>query len=118
MANFNNNMIIKVSPTGNGEVFVSLPGRGSSHLIFKDGALYALSRAGNRLYKVSLSGDISLIAGTGTSNNDDGSGEVASFYIPNGIGVSPDGSKIYVVSRVLGTGTPLNPVVVRVIELK
>lgn len=118
VANFNNNTIVKVSPNGNAEIFVSLPGRGNSHLIFKDGVIYALSRAGNRLYKVSLSGEISLIAGTGASGNDDGSGEVASFYIPNGIGVNREGSQIYVVSRVVGTGTPLNPVVVRVVELK
>ncbi len=117
-ANFSNGNVIKVSPDAQAEIFVTIPGGSNAHLVFKDEVIYVLSRSGNRLYKVNLEGEISLIAGTGSRGNDDGSGEVATFYIPNGIGVSPDGSKIYVVSRLLGEGTPLNPVLVRVVELK
>lgn len=117
-ANFSNGNVIKVSPDAQAETFVTIPGGSNAHLIFKNDVIYVLSRSGNRLYRVSLDGEIALIAGTGSRGNDDGSGEEATFYIPNGIGVSPDGNKIYVVSRLLGEGTPLNPVLVRVIELK
>ncbi len=117
-ANFNNSDVVKISPDGTAELLVSLPGRSNAHLTFANGVLYVLSRSGNRLYEVTLAGEVSVIAGTGSSGNIDGSGEVTSFSVPNGIDVSPDGSKIYVTSGVPGEGTQLNPVLVRVVELK
>ncbi len=118
VANFQNSSIVKITPDGTPEVLVRLPANNNSHLVYANGVLYALSRGGNKLYEVTLDGEVSIIAGTGEAGNDDGDGNVASFYIPNGIGISPDGKKIYVVSRLVGEGTPLNPVLVRVIELK
>ncbi len=118
VANFGNGNIVKVTPDGTPEIFATLPGNNNSHLVFANNVIYALSRSGNKLYELTLEGEISLIAGTGTSGNDDGDGNVATFYIPNGIGISPDGNKIYVVSRLVGQGSPLNPVVVRVIQEK
>ena len=117
-ANFNNSDVIKISPDGTAEFLVSLPGNSNAHLVFANNVLYVLSRSGNRLYEVTLEGEVSVIAGTGSSGNVDGSGEVASFFVPNGIDVSPDGSKIYVTSGIPGQGTQLNPVLVRVVELK
>ncbi len=117
-ANFNNGRVIKVSPDKTVEVFAIIPGGNNAHLVFSDGVIYVLSRQGNQLYQLDLDGTVTLIAGTGSPGNVDGSGEQASFFIPNGIGVSPDGTKIYVVSRVVGTGSPLNPVLVRVVSLK
>ncbi len=117
-ANFNNGNIIKISPDTEAQVFATIPGNSNAHLVFRDNNIYVLSRGGNRLYRVNLDGEVTLIAGTGSAGNDDGSGDEASFNIPNGIGVSLKGGKIYVVSRVVGSGTPLNPVLVRVIELK
>lgn len=118
IANFQDSNIIKINTAGNVELLATLPGGGNSHLVYGNGVLYALSRAGNRLYEVTLTGEVSVIAGTGQIGNDDGSGEEATFYIPNGIDLSPDDSKIYVVSRLVGSGSDLNPVVVRVIEKK
>ncbi|MEO9967912.1 MAG: hypothetical protein ABJF11_19120 [Reichenbachiella sp.] len=118
VANFNNSSIIKIAPDASLEVFATLPGNNNSHLVFGNGVIYALSRGNDRLYEVTLDGEISVIAGNDEIGNVDGSGEEATFFIPNGIGISNDGSKIYVVSRLVGVGTPLNPVVVRVIEKK
>ena len=67
---------------------------------------------------VDMLGVVSLIAGTGAVGNTDGEGTLAEFYIPNGIALSNDGSKIYIISRLVGVGPPLNPVIVRVIEKK
>ena len=117
-ANFSDGNIIKISPAGNAEVFVTLPGNSNSHLTFGNGVLYALSRGGHRLYEVTLSRGVSLLAGNTQRGNNDGSGDVATFSIPNGIGLSPDGTKIYVTSRIADTGTSLNPVLVRVVEKK
>ncbi len=118
VANFSNSSIVKVTPDGTPTVLARLPGSNNSHLVYGNGVLYALSRGGNKLYEVTLDGEVSIIAGTGAAGNEDGDGNVASFFIPNGIGISPDGSKIYVVSRLVNEGSPLNPVVVRVIQLK
>lgn len=115
-ANFNNGDVIKITPDGSPEVLATLPGDNNAHLVYHDGVIYVLGRRDNRLYRLSLEGEVTVIAGTGESGNEDGSGEEASFYIPNGIGISPDGSKIYVISRVFGEGPPLNPVLVRVVE--
>ncbi len=118
VANFGNADIIKVTPDGSAELFATLPGGGNSHLVFGNGVIYALSRGGNLLYEVTLTGEVSVIAGTGIDGNIDGSGEIASFFIPNGIGLSKDGTKIYVVSRLVGQGSPSNPVLVRVVKAK
>ncbi|MCR9253364.1 MAG: hypothetical protein NXI20_23320 [bacterium] len=119
VANFSNGNVLKIAPDGTDEVLAVLPGNSNSHLVF-DGTdlIYALSRGGNKLYEITLEGEVSLIAGTGSDGNKDGNAKKATFHIPNGIGVSNDGSKIYVVSRIVGTGSPLNPVVVRVITRK
>ena len=116
-ANFNNGNVIKIQADGTTEVFATIPGAGNSHIVFGNNLIYVLSRSGNKLYEVTLSGEISVIAGTGASGNDDGLGNEASFFIPNGLGISNNGSELYVVSRLVGTGPPLNPVVVRVVTL-
>ncbi len=118
VANFGNSNILKITPSGEVSILASLPGTNNSHLVYSNGVIYALSRGANRLYEVTLQGEVSVIAGTSPAGNLDGDGNVASFFIPNGIDVSPDGSKIYVVSRVVGQGSPLNPVLVRVVQLK
>lgn len=118
VANFNNSNILKITLDGTVEIFATLPGNNNSHLVFGNGVIYALSRGLNKLYEITIAGEVSIIAGSGESGNLDGSGETASFFIPNGIGISNDGNKIYIVSRLVGVGPPLNPVVVRVIEKK
>ncbi len=117
-ANFNDGRIIKINPDASLEILATLPGGNNAHIAFKNGGLYVLSRGGHQLYRVSLDGVVTLIAGSGSAGNEDGSGELASFNIPNGIDLSPDGGRIYITSRLVGEGTPLNPVIVRVIELK
>jgi len=116
-ANFGNGDVIKIASDGTNEVFANIPGRGNSHIVYGNDLIYVLSRSGNKLYEVTLTGEVSVIAGTGAPGNDDGTGDQASFFIPNGLGISNDGSELYVVSRLVGVGTPLNPVVVRVISL-
>ncbi len=118
VANFGNSAVTRIKPDSNLESLASIPGGGNAHITYGNGVLYVLSRGGNRLYELTLDGELSLIAGTGCAGNDDGSGEEATFFIPNGIGLSNDGTKIYVVSRLVGEGSPLNPVVVRVVQLK
>ncbi len=116
--NFNNGDILKVTPSGDISILASLPGNSAAHIDYINGELYVVARNANQLYKSDLNGNLSLLAGSGTGGNTDGDGSSAEFNIPNGLAVSKDGSKIYMIDRVRGVGTPLNPVTVRVIEKK
>ncbi len=116
-SNFNDGLVVKVDPNGVASQFANIPGGSNAHITYGNGVLYVLSR-GNKVYEITLDGTISVLAGTGDHGNDDGDGDQATFSLPNGIDLSPDGSKIYVTSKVVGQGTQLNPVVVRVVQLK
>ena len=118
VSNFSDPNVIKISPDGNAETFASIPGGGNAHIAFGNDVLFVVARAGGRVYEITLDGVVSVIAGTGEDGNDDGDGQDASFFVPNGIDVSNDGQTIYVTSRVVDDGLPLNPVLVRTIRSK
>ncbi len=50
-----------------------------------DGNLYVAAAGNNRVRRVSLTGEVVTIAGTGSAGTTDGSGEVATLYNPYGI---------------------------------
>ncbi len=60
---------------------------GLSGIVFDSysNALYATDSANNRIRRVSLTGDVSTIAGTFASGTTDGPGNTASFTVPKGI---------------------------------
>ncbi|MEQ9425338.1 MAG: SMP-30/gluconolactonase/LRE family protein [Cyclobacteriaceae bacterium] len=115
--NFNNGKVFKITPNGVLSEFAVVPGTGNAHITFVNGKLYVVSRGAAMIYELTLDGTLTHIAGTGEVGNEDGPALEATFFIPNGITHSPDGSKLYVISRVLNQGSPLNPVLVRVINL-
>ncbi len=115
--NFNNGAVLKITPDGTISQFATIPGGSNAHITFANNRFYVVARSANRIYEVSKEGEVTLIAGAGPAGNNDGTSAEATFFIPNGIAASPDGKKLYVVSRVVGTGPPLNPVLVRVIDL-
>ncbi len=116
--NFSNGLVLKVAPDGSSvSRFADLPGDSNAHITFANGRLYVVARSVGQVYEVSLTGEITLIAGTAEAGNEDGPALESSFFIPNGIEASPDGTKLYVTSRVVGEGSLLNPVLVRVINL-
>ncbi len=115
--NFSDNRVLKITPEGDISEVVRLPGNSNAHLEFWEDKLYVVGRQRGQIFEVDLEGNVKLIAGTGVAGDEDGDGNVAQFYIPNGIALSPDGQKIYIIDRVRAlTGGNLNPVVVRVIE--
>ena len=63
-----------------------------------------------------MNGDIRLLAGTGTTGNADGDALETTWFIPNGIGISPSGTELYINDKVVGQGSELNPIVVRMIS--
>jgi len=81
-----------------------------------DNSLVVTELMGHRIRRVTLDGRVSLIAGTGTAGDTDGSGDVAQFRQPSGVAVGNDGT-IYVsealghrIRKIVLTGSdPTNP---------
>lgn len=65
----------------------------TSHLVYLDGSLFIASRGAFVVYRYELAtGDIEVIAGDATPNDQDGRGSEASFGRPNAIAIGPDGA--------------------------
>jgi len=115
-SNFNNGQVIKITPAGVVSLVANIPGGNNGHIIFGNGRLYVVARGANQIYEVTLSGSVKLLAGTGTAGNRDGDALQSSWFIPNGIGISPSGTELYINDKIVGKGTDLHPAVVRVIS--
>jgi len=121
--NFGNGNIIKITPDKQVSILATLPGGKCGHLTYFEGVLYVVARCAHKIYKVTLEGDTTLIAGSGVRGNDDGPGHLASFNHPNGIEARRDGGNtiLYVNDATSLTGNcttvPLNPVVLRKITI-
>jgi len=121
--NFNNGNIVKVTPDKQVSVLVTLPGGRCGHLTYFEGYLYVAARCAQKIYRVTLDGDTTLIAGSGERGNDDGPALQASFNHPNGIEAIRDGENVvlYINDATSLSGdcltVPLNPVVVRKITI-
>jgi hypothetical protein len=80
--------------------------------------LYVVSNASHQAFEVTLDGEVTLIAGSGTRGRADGPLLQAQFSLPNGVGLSPDGSLLYVNdSESLSNNNDIAPNVIRVIPL-
>ena len=116
-ANFSNGNVVKITPQGEASVLVTLPGQGSGngHLTFANGRLYVNNWLG-RVYEVMLDGQSRVLAGTGEQGTQDGPGDQATFYHPNGISASVTGDTLYInQSTQIVSGPQLHPNVVRMI---
>ena len=96
VADANNNRIRKIDPTGNVTTFAGSgstynygPGNDfyypSSVTTDAYGNVYVADALNNRVRKVTPSGQITTIAGSGSNGHSDGTGTAASFYNPRGV---------------------------------
>ncbi|MCB9898686.1 MAG: tetratricopeptide repeat protein [Planctomycetes bacterium] len=105
VCNFNDGCVLSVDRhTGEQHFVAELPGGGNGHLAWSDGALSVTDRKGQRILRVTPAGEVSVVAGSGTQGTADGDGAQATFSLPNGIAVSPDGKTLWVNDN-LGVGT-------------
>jgi sugar lactone lactonase YvrE len=128
--NFNNGRIYKIDPQGQIALLATTPGStfrpsgGNGHIVYGNGRMYLTSNANSQIFEMTLDGQLSVLAGSGALGNQDGSAEQATFSLPNGIAISPDGRYLYVNSAqytapgaLNGNTFQLNPSLVRVIDL-
>jgi len=130
VVNFNDGKIFIIDPQGQiallattpGSVF--RPGGGNGHIVYGNGRMYLTSNAYSQIFEMTLDGQLSVLAGSGTLGTQDGPADQATFSLPNGIAISQDGRFLYVNSAeysttgaLNGLTFPLNPSLVRVIDL-
>lgn len=96
VANFSNGLVNKVTPDGAVSQLANVPGNNNGHLVFDGEQLYVVSRGGQKVYTLSLEGELNEFAGTGQRGHDDGPVVEASFSIPFGIDMNPNGNILYI----------------------
>lgn len=108
VANFNTNDIISIDSVGHASVAYTINSGGAdgnAHLALAKGTLYVTRIKDNQLYKVTPSGDISVVAGNGSNGNKDGAGSEATFLAPNGIVADASGRVLYLNTLNKGWGS-------------
>lgn len=123
--NFGNGNVLKIDTNGLVSQLAFIPGGNAypqgnnGHLTYANGVLYVVGRGGNQIWKVTLDGNTTLIAGTGVRGQQDGPALESTWSTPNGIRASNSGDTLYINDAVPLSGPELNPIVVRrIIGLK
>lgn len=123
VSNFGNGSVIKITPQGTPSFFANIPGNNNGHIAYSaaHNALFVNSHGSSNVYKLTLDGDRTLVAGTGVRGNKDGMVNEATFSRPNGVALTPSGDTLYLnssiptVDNLAANIRPLNPSVVRMI---
>lgn len=102
VANYVNGVIFKVTPAGVATAFADLGNAGvaytpiTSYLTIFDNSIFATGLFANRIYKITLAGQVSILAGTGEAGSTDGKLSEATFAGPNGIVADSFKSVLYI----------------------
>ena len=96
VVNFSDGNVLELAKDGTASVHANIPGPGLGHIAFAQGSLYVTAFQSHRIYRVSLDGDVDLVAGSATPGEVDGAPADARFIFPNGIAVAPSGDRLFV----------------------
>lgn len=83
------------------ELFATVPGPGPwriGHILYAKGRLFATGLASNRIFEIDMTGNVSVLAGSGELGRADGSGPEASFSFPVSLHLTADGTSLFVLS--------------------
>lgn len=111
VGNFTTGEILSIDESGNVSSIASIPAVIANYVIayitFFEGHIYATGYGSNKIYKVSLDGDVVEFAGNGTRVSVDGKLAEASFMTPNGITVDKSRRLLYISQNGNGTDAAL-----------
>ena len=95
IANYTDGKIFSVSPAG---VFTSVAQINGiiGFIEYANGYIYATGFNTHKIYKITLNGQISVLAGTGATGQANGPAASATFNGPNGIVASPGGDSLFI----------------------
>ncbi len=118
-SNFFDGNVVRVSEEGEVSVLATLPGNNNGHLVFAQNRLVVVARSAHQIYEVSLSGEVTLLAGSGEKGNADGALLEASFCYPNDIVLGNEPGVFYLneVADPTSVGRKLAPTRIRRVEL-
>ena len=103
VANWNDRRIIKINPQREVTILAEIPGsKGEfiAHLVYHDANLYVAGTNTGRIFKVSLSGEVTTFTGMGKQGYKDGKITEAMFGFVNGLALHPNGNDLYVLEIV------------------
>lgn len=116
VGNFSTGDILKISPDQSIEVLATIPTVQEQvvigYITYLAGTIFATAPGEHVIYRVSMSGEAKIFAGSGIQESTDGTLMEASFDTPNGITADPKRKVLYVTE-----GGP-NGAALRVIKLK
>ncbi len=96
-ANFDNNTLQRIKPTGEVSVFATLTGSpNSGYLVRADSGFYVAGAHGHDLFWVDFVGRVSHMSGSHSAGLYDGPLDSARFQFPNGMALSPTGDTLLV----------------------
>ena len=95
IANYTDGKIFSVSPAG---VFTSIAQINGiiGFIEYANGYIYATGLDVNKIFKITLDGQVTVLAGTGATGQVNGPAASATFNGPNGIVASPGGDSLYI----------------------
>ena len=100
VANFNNGNIYRIFNGGDSIArLASVPfatGWGIGFITYASGYLYATGIGVHKIFRISLTGEVSILAGSGAVGTIDGAGQTAKFNRPNGITTNAAQDKLFI----------------------
>lgn len=96
VANFSNSNVIKIDSQGTPSIFASFAGNNNGHITFFEDNLYVVARAANRIFRLDLEGNSTVIAGSGARGHTEGPALEAGLSLPNDLMFSADGQFLYI----------------------
>ncbi|MEC3907638.1 hypothetical protein VOI54_11455 [Tamlana sp. 2201CG12-4] len=101
VGNWNDGKILLVKKDRSVSEIIDISGE-IGRMAFGNNKIYVTSNSEHLIYEISLTGDITKTIGMGGKGEIDGSGSIATFSNPNGIGISYDAKVLYISSRTGG----------------
>lgn len=111
VSNFSSGAIYTISQdkkvTKLAQIEAVYPGYVLGYITYHQGWVYATGYGSNKIYAISLSGEVNELAGTGKRESNAGTAELASFMTPNGIEVDPQQNRLIITQNGNGVDMPL-----------